>query len=381
MRTRALAGAGAIVVLTMIALLMQALGGLPDVAETMLSLAFAALGAVVASRAPGNRIGWLFLLVGLLMSAGQAGDSVFYAARDRFDAIGLAQVMTLATGWMWFPSLGVLATFCLLLFPDGHLPSRRWRPAAWIAAAGIVGGALTMFVFAFFELDTLVRDPNGDIAGPPVVEALMAVFGGLLLIGVLASIASLFTRWRRSQGVTRQQLKWFAFGGVVQLLGIAANFLDSGFGTFVSEVSTLALPTAAAVAITRYRLYDIDRLISRTLGWALISLVLGVVYVACVTAITAVTAPVAGKSPIAVAAATLAAAAAFGPTRRRIQTVVDHRFNRARYDAVRTAEAYRGRLRDQLELRSIAEDLVATVHATVAPTSAMIWLAGDPERP
>lgn len=373
-RARALTLALATVVLTVAALVMQLLGGPPDFGETLLPLAFAALGYVVASRASGNPIGWLFLGVALLMSCGQAGDSLFYLARDRYDAITVAKVATVATGWMWFPTLSVMATFCLLLFPDGHLPSRRWRPVAWLAGGGIALATLAMFAFSFSELDTLVANPNGETAGPPLFEAVLGLTMGATVLAVLACVVSLFVRWRGAVGVTRQQLKWFALGGLVQVLGIGANFIDSPVGLLVSEVTTLALPAAATVAITRYRLFDIDRILSRTVAYAVLTALLVAVYVVAVTVLSAITSPLAGESPLAVAAATLLAAAVFGRARRRIQTAVDHRFNRAGYDAARTAEAYRSRLRDQLDLDSIGSDLVGTANQALQPVGALLWL-------
>ena len=373
-RARAMVLAAAVVALTCTALVVQLLGGPPDYAETLLPLAFAALGLIMARHAPANVLGWLFLVVGLMMSCGQAGDSLMYLARDELDLIGLAKVAAVATGWLWFPTLSLMATFCLLLFPDGRLPSPRWRPVARLAGAGIVLSSVALFAFAFVELDTLIRDPNADAAGPPYMELILAAAMSLVGIAVLASITSLFVRWRSASGAPRQQLKWFALGGVVQLLGIGANFFDSSVALFVSELTTLALPVAATIAITRYRLYDIDRILSRTLTYtALTGLLLGL-YLVGVTFITAVTAPVTGDAPIAVAAATLLAAAAFGPARRRIQSTVDRRFNRARYDAVRTAEAYRAKLRDQLDLDSIGGDLVATARLALEPAAAMLWL-------
>lgn len=373
-RTRAITMACATVVLTIAALVMQLVGGPPDFGETLLPLAFAGLGYVVATRAPGNRIGWLFLGVALLMSAGQGGDSLFYLARDRFDAIPLAKVVTLATGWMWFPTLSIMATFCLLLFPDGHLPSPRWRVVGWLAGLGIGLGTVTMFGFSVAELDALVADPNSETAGPPVFEVIIGVIMGAVFIAFVGCIASLFVRWRNSSGVPRQQLKWFALGGAVQLLGIGANFVDRPVGLLVSEVTVLALPVAAAIAITRYRLFDIDRILSRTVAYTILTALLLTVYLAAVTVLTALTSPLAGKSPLAVAAATLLAAAAFGPARRSIQTAVDQRFNRARYDAARTAEAYRSRLRDQLDLDEIRTDLVTTARSAVQPATALLWL-------
>jgi hypothetical protein len=329
---------------------------------------------IVVLRASGNTLGWVFLTIGLLFSLGQAGDSLFFLARDRFGNMTVAKIATIATGWMWFPTLGMLCTFPLLLFPTGRLHSRRWRPVAWAAGAALLTGALMLAVITITQLDLTIADPNADIDAPPVLGAVFAGAAGLLVLCAILSVASLFPRWRAADGTARQQLKWFGLGGIVLLAGVVAGFFDGPVAAAASEVSTLAPLVAATVAITRYRLYDIDRLLSRTVSYVVLTAVLVGLYLSVITLLTAMTSTVTGQSPLAVAAATLLAAGAFQPLRRRIQGAVDRRFNRARYDAVRTADAYRARLRDELDLASIGDDLVSTVRATVAPSLVAVWL-------
>ena len=376
-KTRALAlWLGALCgVFTVAALALQAAGDAPDYAETLLSTAFAIFGLLVALRVPANNLGWLFLSLATFSTFAAVCAAVIPLATGPWQMPGLARAAVLAGGWQWFLSIGLSATFCLLLFPDGHLPSPRWRLPALAAAISIAVGCGMLIAMTVANLELAIGSLDADISGPAWADALLSVAFVVLLLCALASMSSLAVRWRRAGGIARQQLKWFLFGGLVQLLGVAAGFVTSPVATFVQEISMLALPGAAALAIMRYRLYDIDRLISRTLAWALLTVVLGAVYLAGVTVLTSATATVAGDSPFAVAAATLATAAAFGPVRQRTQSAVDRRFNRARYDGARTAEAYRGRLRDQLDLESIAQDLVATARSTVQPTTAAVWLS------
>ncbi|HVM20381.1 MAG TPA: hypothetical protein VM307_10510 [Egibacteraceae bacterium] len=367
----------AAVVLVAAALALQAIGGPPDVAETLMPLAFVALGYLLAIRVPGNALAWLFLGVAALFAFSQAADSLLFVARDEWGALSLAKAGALASSWPWMAILGTVATFFLLLFPDGKLPGRRWRWVAWTAGASIVLGSITLFTLTLVDLDQAVADPYGEMATPPAWEVVGIAVAAGLVVSALASIVSLFVRWRRSHGVARQQLKWFAFGGLVQLLGVVVGmdwWGDHPVTVFVAEASILALPVTAALAILRFRLYDIDRILSRTVAYALLTSVVVAVYLGGVTLLSSVTATRAGDSPAAVAIATLLAAAAFGPARRRIQVAVDRRFNRARYDAARTAEAYRSRLREQLDLEAITSDLAATAGATVQPTAVTVWL-------
>jgi hypothetical protein len=374
MRARAIALGALTAVLTVLALVFQATGGQPDVAETLMLPSFAALGLLLALRVPGNALGWLFLGTAALNSFASAAASLLYVARDEWHMIGLAKVAALASSWQWFAFIGVVVTFCLLLFPDGRLPSPRWRWVARVAAGTIAIGCLALFFMTLSDLDLAVADTDADEIGPVWLNVVLAGAWFALLASAVASLASLIVRWRRAAGPARQQLKWFLLGGLFQLVGIAAGFFTHPVATFVAEISILALPGAAVLAILRYRLYDIDRILSRTLAYTLLTALLLGLYLGGVTVLTAVTAPVTGESPLAVAVATLLAAAAFGPARRRIQSAVDHRFNRAGYDAALTADAYRARLRDQLDLETIGEDLMITARSTVQPSTALLWL-------
>jgi hypothetical protein len=340
------------------------------------------VGSVITIRRPRNAIGWIFCASGLLWAVGAAADG--YAAyglgSPRVSLPG-AEVMAWLGSWTWAPPLGVLLTFLFLLFPDGRLPSRRWRPVAWLAAAATAG--ITMaFAFGQRTLEGHPGIPNPF--GVPGATALEAAF--LLLPPVsLAAAVSLLLRFRRATGEARQQLKWFAAGAGVAALSVLASVLlgIAGADAIANAVvlgGIACLPVATGVAILRYRLYDIDRLLNRTLVYGLLTAGLGTCYVAGSLMFALVAG--AGSDPPSwlVAAATLAAAAVFRPARGRIQLAVDRRFNRRRYDAAKTIEAFSARLRDELDLDSLEAELLAVVDQTMEPTRATLWLRPRVER-
>lgn len=360
--------------LTVTALVLQAVAGQPDVAETLLVASFAVLGLIIALRVPANRLGWFFLGLGLLNSFASATSGLLFAARDVWKIPTLAKVAAVASSWEWFAFIGGIATFALLLFPDGRLPSPRWRWVARAAGVSIAIGCLSLIVMTLSDLDLAVADVDADVVGPAWLNVVLWITWPTLLLCAVASLSSLIVRWRRARGVPRQQLKWFLLGGLVQLLGIACGFTESTILNALGEASILSLPASATLAILKYRLYDIDRLISRTLSYTVLTVLLLGLYLSAVTVLTTLTAPVTRDSPIAVAAATLLAAAAFGPARRRVQSAVDRRFNRSSYDAARTVQVYRAQLRDDLDLGSITIHLHEAISMTLQPEHATVWL-------
>jgi hypothetical protein len=277
-----------------------------------------------------------------------------------------------------------------LLFPTGRLPSPRWRPVAWSVVGGValslVTQALKPRTFSDVAGDT---NPFAQSALEPVIGPLDVVGGTLVFVGLIGVLASLVVRLRGSRGRERQQLKWFVY---VALLGIAAIYLldplmqlltDLPLGSGSSVVlalldpwvlAPLVLPITVAVAVVRHRLYDIDRMINRTLVYGLLTALLGSVYAAGVFVLGRLLDPADGQSELAVAASTLAVAALFQPARRRVQTAVDRRFNRARYNAARTVSAFSVRLRDQVDLDTLSAELLSVVDQTVQPTQASLWL-------
>jgi hypothetical protein len=344
--------------------------------------AFMAVGAVIVAHRPGNAVGWIFSAIGLLTATG--GLATEYTARanlGRPDALPGAVLAAWYTSWYWYPTLALVLVFPLLLFPTGQLPSARWRPVAAAAAAATVGittlGALKP---TLVDENYTVRNPIGLAWVPqdPEQSAVGAVLVGLLLVCMCAAGVSLVLRFRRSQGVERQQLKWFTYAGALMVLSLLATeyLLPDNADVEVLAGLILALvPVAAGIAILRYRLYDIDRLINRTLVYGTLTALLGAVYAAVVLVFGQGFGGVGGQPPSwAVAGATLAVAALFQPARRRVQAVVDRRFNRRRYDAAKTVEAFSARLRDEIDLDTLLAELLAVVNQTMQPTKASLWL-------
>jgi hypothetical protein len=346
--------------------------------------AYAVLGLVIATRRPRHPIGWLLMGLGVIGSM-QLVAGQYATLADAADLPGRLH-------GMWASSLAQasvvsLITLLLLLFPTGRVPSPRWRPVAWSLVAGLglvlITQALTPRALSDAPGET---NPLGVPALEPILGPLEAVAGALLIFGVVGALVSLVVRLRRSRGRERQQLKWFVY---VALLGILSIFplgpllsglLPSGHGGILGTLLNpwLLAPTAlmitVAAAIVRHQLYDIDRVINRTLVYGLLTVLLGAVYLAGVFGLGQLLNPVTGESALAVAASTLAVAALFQPARRRVQAVVDRRFNRRRYDAAKTIEAFSTRLRDQLDLDTLSTELLAIVDQTTEPTRASLWL-------
>src|SRR6516225_7392123 len=339
----------------------QSGGGLDMVAGLTFIVAFATVGAVLAWKKPGNPIGWLLSGSGLAYALGGSGQMLIHFPR----------MLTLGNwlGWTWLLGLG-LCVFVVLLFPSGRLPSRRWRPVAWAAGAGLAGWVLgNAFAPTIMSADSPMPNPVGA-PGPAGTMFTVMAFGGVLLIAVtgLAAILSLAFRYRRAPIAERAQLKWLVYAGaliVVAVLGelVAARFIGPGatannLQNAMGSGAVALVPVAIGVAVLKYRLYDIDRIISRTLAYAIVTGLLAGIYAGLVLLATQV---LRFSSPVAVAASTLAAAALFSPVRRRVQRAVDRRFNRARYDAGQTVTAFAARLQDAVDLDSVRDDLAGVV--------------------
>ena len=334
--------------------------------------AFATMGALVASRRPRNPIGWILLSGGAAYTIG--GLTITQTESEG----GAPALVHWVSTWVWMAGIGPVATFGLLLFPDGHLPSPRWRAFAWFAAATIVvTGAVIAFKPGPFEDDTIVN-PLGFDAIPGLMEVLQNVSPAALALAILGSIASLFVRFRRARNVERLQLKWLSYtGALVGVALIAAVAIETVVGeravdltNTIISVSLALVPVAMGVAILRHRLYDIDVVINRTLVYGALTATLGGAYLGTVLLVGLAV----GESGFAVAVSTLAVAALFRPARTRIQAAVDRRFYRRRYDAARTLEAFGGRLRDELDLEALGADLRGVVRDTVQPASVTLWL-------
>jgi hypothetical protein len=337
----------------------------------------AIVGAVVASRRPGHPVGWLLLGIGLAIPLNLLVESYAkYGVMVRPGSlpgasylVGFA-VLSFTVIWLSF------AGFVLLLTPTGSLPSPRW---GWWA--GAAGAAPAVFVVAAaVQPDPLAPDWYGNPLAVPALYRILAVPGVAALAVVLASVlvgaVSLLLRFRRARGVERLQLRWLALAaalaGCLLLVALVAGYLGLDPVVLASiSLCVALLPLATGAAILRYRLYDLDRVISRTVAYALLTVLLGLGYAAVVLGLGRL---LGRESSLVVAAATLAVAAAFQPARRRIQRAVDRRFNRRRYDAARTVEGFAARLRDQVDLGALHGELLAVVDQTMQPTSAWLWL-------
>jgi hypothetical protein len=342
--------------------------------------AFMVVGAVIVAHRPSNAIGWLFSAIGLLTATGTlALDYAEYAYVTRPGSLPGA-LLAAWYQWWWLPMFALVLVFTPLLFPTGRLLSARWRPVAVAAAVATaliaVGGALQPTLKLQNE-DYTVHNPIGLTGVPEEADLLGAVLFGVLACCAVTSLVSLILRFRRSRGVERQQLKWFTYAAALAILfQVVPPSQPEGTVHDVLFGLTIAfIPVAAGIAVLRYRLYDIDRLINRTLVYGLLTALLGGIYGGAVLILGQVFGGV-GRDPPSwvVAGATLAVAALFQPARRRIQAVVDRRFNRRKYDTAKTIEGFSRRLRDQVDLDTLSAELAAVVNQTMQPTTISLWL-------
>jgi hypothetical protein len=337
----------------------------------------------VASRQQRNPVGWQLLAVGVLLTANLAGES--YARYALITAPGTLPggLCGAWLGWTYAPIVAILAIFVPLYFPTGRLLSPRWRPVVWFGIGfltfAVVGNAL--WPGPDPPLLGLAPMPNPVVYLPqakPLFQLFRSLAGLCLLPGIAGAIAALVVRFRRSRGIERQQLKWFTYAAALAPLpGFAYEAAPSIFGLLRTLILPL-VPISVGIAILRYRLYEIDRIINRTLVYGLLTVVLGLCYVAGSLVFVLVAGPGADPPSWLVAAATLAAAAIFRPARRRIQAAVDRRFNRRRYNAAQTVQVFSTRLRDQIDLDTLATELLAVVDQTVEPTRVSVWLRPSP---
>ena len=349
-------------------------------ATVLFVLATGAVGTLIGLRRAGNTIGWLLRLAAFGFATGSL--LVIYVE------VAVAQPGSLPVGptVVWLGDLMfqvgfVVATFLLLLFPTGRLPSPRWKPVVWIAAIGMA----LMFAAVLFGPGAFEGLPIENPLALEETSPILGVFEGgfyVTLVAILASVASLIVRYRQAVAEERQQLKWVAFGVVVLAMGVAgtvvwdmvngATELSDDTGNLVIALSLTVVPISIGMAILRYRLYDIDRIISRTVSYGVVTVLLGSAFAGLVFVLGGLL-PSRGGS-LVVAGSTLAVAALFNPLRRRVQSIVDRRFNRSRYDLSRTIEAFAQRLNTEVDLDQLGRELQFVAAESMHPKSMSLWV-------
>jgi hypothetical protein len=381
-----LGGIAAVLLAAMIPLSMLAQLVGEGVVALVIGVPCAAIGFLVARRQPRNPLGWLFLVIAIFLFVPTVGGDYAYLNYELGHPLPFAAA-GLAVDGLWSEGLALFIV-AILLFPDGRLPSRFWRWAlrVWCAAfAVLLTSSVVATVGALAAHPIRIDTSGGLVALDNPVGWFAAVNHACLIVLLSLSVAFIGRQvlsWRRSSGERRQQLKWLASGAAVSIVGLvlAAVFStssgsDSTVAQWIGNVAWFglaALPVSIGVAILRYGLYEIDRIISRTLAYALVTGLLVGVFAGLVLLTTDV---LSLSSPVAVAASTLAAAALFNPLRQRVQRVVDRRFNRTRYNADRTVAAFAAGLKDAMDVTAVREDLTSVVQQTLEPAHISLWIS------
>jgi hypothetical protein len=379
-----------------------ALGTISETVSFVLFLAFPIVGALIASRRPHNPIGWICLADGLLW--------MILAVTDTYSVYGVTKpgsvpfpvaVGTLSNQWLWVPTVGLLGIYLVLLFPDGRLPSRRWRTLA------LFSGAMIVLLSVTGGLAPGPLENQGGVPNPFGLEALpwledaSNIILPLLPLCIFASAVSMVLRYRRSRGEVRQQIKWVAFvasfSGLLYLIAMISSLVvqvkssDSVVPQFpwwaevlfsVAVLSFAGVPVAIGFAVLKYRLYDIDVVINRTLVYGSLTVMLVALYFGSVATTQTILRASTGQTEqpqLAIVVSTLVIAALFNPLRRRIQSFIDRRFYRRKYDARKTLETFSARLRDETDLETLNSDLAGVVRETMQPAHVSLWLR--PDRP
>jgi len=350
------------------------------------TLTSSTVGTIIVSRRPENPIGWILCAIGFLWACNIfSGLYAIQALVTDPGPLPAGEVAAWVATWVVFPAYGLLA-YLFLLFPDGRLLSPRWHPLLWIGSVLIVAGsavwALTPGPIAGLEG---FRNPLGIEGYGATLEFAGQLFFYAVDVLVLVCVVSVYLRLRRASGEERQQIEWLVYAaallGIVVVVGVVSDLFFGGFGWWLFLVVILAflgLPISIGVAVLRYRLYDIDIIINRTLVYGSLTAMLVLVYVGCVIGLQYILRGLTGEeSQLAIVASTLVVAALFNPFRRRVQAFIDRRFYRRKYDARKTLEEFSAKLREETDIDALNSELLATVRETVQPEHASLWLRPD----
>jgi hypothetical protein len=351
--------------------------------DTLLAVGYSTVGAVAASHRPGNPVGWVLCCIGLSWGVAHfTSEYATYALLAAPGSLPAAEAAAWIYSWVWVPALGFIV-FLPLLFPSGRLPSPRWRPFAWFSVV-LAGAGTIMAAFSPAPgVGLSIRNPFGIESLPNLSEQLQALMFALIFV----SAASLVARLRHARGVERQQIKWVAYAGALGggaslptytvLEAVDIRWLHL-IGYVPALVGIVGFPTAVGIAISRYRLYDIDILINRTLVYGSLTVTLIALYLVGIVVLQRLFVLLTGQqSTLAVVASTLLIAALFNPLRRSLQSFIDRRFYRRKYDARKTLERFSAQLRDETDLDALSDDLVEVVRETMQPAHASLWLRPD----
>ena len=339
---------------------------------------FPVVGALVIGRSERNPLGWVMLGIGVFGGLTFVSMTYAYVAFTD-DSVGLpfATLAAWLAGWTWFTTIQLVFPMLIFYFPNGQLLSKRWRPVIWIAWAVVaITSIAPMFQARLKDLPTYNIDNPIGIAAIDDAEAMMGPLFFVLAVLCVLAVVSLIVRFVRSSGTERLQLKWFTFAAVVL---VGSIFLEEVFGTsgIFFSLGMIGLPIAMGMAILRYRLYEIDLIINRALVYGLLTGSAIFLYLGIVVALQLVVDSFTEESDLAVAASTLAVAALVRPLRGRIQSFIDRRFYRRKYNSAQALSGFAGRLRDEVDLNVVEGDVLSVLKDTVQPSHASVWLAAD----
>jgi hypothetical protein len=365
--------------------------------STIIAVGYPVIGAIIASRLPAHPIGWICCAIGLLAAVQHfSGEYAIYALRvPHPEAIPGGYAMLWVSLWAWILAFGLIEIL-LFLFPNGRLPSKRWRPLAWLSAALTLMAAILISISPDAALDALGSSDNVHVSipNPLGVEGLPNLYRPvqtLVLALGLAAAASMVIGRRKAAGIERLQVKWLLYASVIWFGGnvlkntVVSPLGEVSWGLWVGYllvgIGGLGGPIAIGIAILRYRLYEIDIIINRTLVYGALTVTLVALYLGGIVVLQRLFVALTGeKSTLAVVASTLVIAALFTPLRRRIQSFIDRRFYRSKYDARKTLEAFSAQLRDETDLNALSDDLVDVVRETMQPAHVSLWLRPDTPR-